>query len=422
MSSIAWSPRVGVLVHASTRRRGATLLALFALGLLARLVLVFTHRGTLESWEYETLAENIVRGQGYTIIHFGHVAFAFGDGNLYSFLAAAVYVVVGHHPVALGVVQAMLAALIGPLLFELAERPLGYGVAVLGAVLAALHPGLLAYSLKLHPLGLDAVLLASSVLWIRRAGPGRQHWLPAGLAMGLTLMSRPTFFVAGLAAMIVRWRVHRGSALALVMAVALGTFVALPWVARNWAVLGRPVFMTTSLEDVWKGTNPWSSGSGLLPDGQDAFAAAPPGMRYHFSTLDEVDLNAYFGEEVAEFATRQPVAFAGLVARKFVYFWWASPQMGMLYPPEWLHAYLAYAAVVLALAGVGALSIVRRGGAEARALVWTIGATSLTIATLHALAYVEGRHRWGVEPLLLLLTAQGIWALGGSVGRAVVRE
>ena len=38
--------------------------------------------------------------------------------------------------------------------------------------------------------------------------------------------------------------------------------------------------------------------------------------------------------------------------------WWASPQTGLLYPPEWLEAYLVYAAVVLGLAAVGAVSIV----------------------------------------------------------------
>jgi hypothetical protein len=138
-------------------------------------------------------------------------------------------------------------------------------------------------------------------------------------------------------------------------------------------------------------------------------------MRLRFSTLNEVDLNAFFGEEVVEFAIQQPDVFAGLIARKFLYFWWASPQMGMLYPPEWLNLYLVYAASVLVLAGLGALGIVRGGTPAARDLLWTIGSVSLTIAVLHALAYVEGRHRWGIEPLLLLLAAQGAFSVAGRV-------
>ena len=31
---------------------------------------------------------------------------------------------------------------------------------------------------------------------------------------------------------------------------------------------------------------------------------------------------------------------------------------------------------------------------------------------------MEGRHRWGVEPLLLLLTARGIFVVAGSLRNA----
>jgi hypothetical protein len=417
MTTTAWRLHAGLRGGSGTLGRGTLLLGLFLLGFVPRAVLVLTHRATLESWEYEALAQNIVSGQGYVIMHFGQLSFAFGDGNLYSFLAGAVYRLVGHHPSLLALVQALLAALIGPLLYAVAARPLGRPVATLGAVLGALHPGLLAYTLKLHPLGLDTVLLAALVLWIRRIGPAWRDGLEAGLALGLNLMSRPTFFVAGLAALAVRWRRQRAGGRAVVVAVALASLIALPWVGRNWAVLGQPLFMSTSLEEVWKGNNPDATGSGLLPNGKDVFSAAPSRLQVRFATLDEVNRNAFFGEEVVEFAREQPVAFAGLVAHKFLYFWWASPQTGLLYPPEWLDAYLVYAAVVLGLAAVGAVAIVRGGDPDARDLLWTIGSLSLGIATLHALAYVEGRHRWGIEPLLLVLTAQGAVTLAGRLGR-----
>jgi hypothetical protein len=51
-------------------------------------------------------------------------------------------------------------------------------------------------------------------------------------------------------------------------------------------------------------------------------------------------------------------------------------------------------------------------------LLGTILAISFTVAVLHALSYVEGRHRWGIEPLLLLLAAQGACVASGSVARA----
>jgi hypothetical protein len=86
---------------------------------------------------------------------------------------------------------------------------LGTLVATLGAGLAALHAGLLAYTLKLHPLGMDVLLPALMVLWIGRLGTRGRDGLMAGLAMGLNLMSRPTFFMAGLIALALRWQMIR---------------------------------------------------------------------------------------------------------------------------------------------------------------------------------------------------------------------
>jgi hypothetical protein len=136
-------------------RRPWLLGALFLIGLMPRLGLLAARAGDLEFWEYETLARNIAAGNGYVVYRFGHLTLAFGDGNLYSFLAGDLYTVVGNSSVALAVVQAVLAALAVPVIFAVGEHALGAPIAVPGAVLAALHPGLLAYTLKLHPLGLD---------------------------------------------------------------------------------------------------------------------------------------------------------------------------------------------------------------------------------------------------------------------------
>jgi hypothetical protein len=77
--------------------------------------------------------------------------------------------------------------------------------------------------------------------------------------------------------------------------------------------------------------------------------------------------------------------------------------------------YQLYAVAVYALLVVGAISILRTGTLEARKLLGLLFAITLTLAFLHALAYVEGRHRWGVEPLLLLLTARGVLVSASAI-------
>ncbi|HEV7665428.1 MAG TPA: hypothetical protein VGQ62_17995, partial [Chloroflexota bacterium] len=97
------------------------------------------------------------------------------------------------------------------------------------------------------------------------------------------------------------------------------------------------------------------------------------------------------------------------------YFWSLSPQAGLLYPPAWVSAYEIYAITVYAFAIVGALAIVRSGTTEERNLLGMLLTIGLGLAVVHALAYVEGRHRWGIEPLLLLLTARGVFSVAGAL-------
>lgn len=396
------------------------LLGVFVLGLVTRLLMLALRPNKLEAFEYEVLAQNIASGQGYTIARFGHTAFAFGDGNLYSFIASSVYLLAGHQPLALAIVQAVIASLAAPVIFAIGAHVFSWQVAAVGASLAALHPGLLVYTWKLHPLGLDVFLLALTVLWILRTNDGVRGGLVIGLTLGVALMSRPTFFVAGSAALGARWLGARRRLVPTLVALSMALLIALPWVVRSSALLGRPVFISSSSEDVWKGNNPTASGSSYLPGGSDVFSAAPLELQRRFVQPGELQLNEVFTQEVVAFVVQHPSDFLALTARKFAYFWSASPQVGMLYPPMWLTAYQWYALIIFGFAIVGVITVLRIGSGAERNLVGLLAAISLALAGVHALAYVEGRHRWGIEPLLLLLTARGIFVVANWLRSAAL--
>jgi len=415
----------GKLTRPITTDTRLWLCVLFLIGLLPRLVLIARNAGGLEFWEYETLAQSIVNGHGYAIVRFGHVALAFGDGNLYSFMGAAVYLVFGHQPVILAIVQAALASLVASVIFTIARPAFGWGVAILAGALASLHPGLLVYTSKLHPLGLDVLLLALLVFWILRSGGSTRGTLITGLVLGLCLMSQPTFFVAGAAALGVHRLAGRTSVTAVAATLCVAVVIAAPWIGRNWSIFGRPLFVTTAVEDVWKGNNPFASGSSLLPSGEEVLNAAPAALRLRFEQADELQLNGIFSSEIVNYVGAKPGDFAALTVRKFGYFWWFSPQTGLQYPAVWTRWYQAYFVVVMGLALVGAVDILRNGNSDGRHALALLVAISLSVAFIHALTYVEGRHRWGVEPLLLLLSAQGFLTLlrasASALGRHAVQ-
>lgn len=126
----------------------------------------------------------------------------------------------------------------------------------------------MAYTLKLHPLGLDVLLLAVLVWWSLRRSWSSADRVLAGLTLGLNLMARPTFFVAGLAAWIARLRMHPRELRAIVGAVVVAMVVVTPWLARNWVLLGQPLLVSTGFEDIWKGNNAVASDASYVAPGR----------------------------------------------------------------------------------------------------------------------------------------------------------
>src|SRR5438128_2315073 len=94
---LAWAPS-----------RTSLMAATFVLALVPRLaILAVAGRDGIQLWEYDALARSIADGHGYAISHFGHLVYAFGDGNLYSFVSATVYILLGAQPWLLAAAQAV---------------------------------------------------------------------------------------------------------------------------------------------------------------------------------------------------------------------------------------------------------------------------------------------------------------------------
>ena len=95
-----------------------------------------------------------------------------------------------------------------------------------------------------------------------------------------------------------------------------------------------------------------------------------------------------------------------------VHFWWFAPQTGVLYPSSWRQLYMAYYVVVLLLAAAGAWRLARIG-APATRLALLLGAFLFGLSALQSVYYVEARHRWAIEPMLLAISGGGVAALAG---------
>lgn len=361
-----------------------------------------------ERWEYDQIALNLLHGKGY-LMHWLNTDYRSFVYPVYPFLTALSHLVTGQNYFILELLHIILSVglcwlvyLTGTTLFE--ERS-----GLLASFLTAVHPGLIVYSTKLHELTLVAFLISLIAYVIASRGVGnRANDMMMGLLIGIGALTRPTliFFIPAVAAhLFLSKKRSREMLNSLFMIVIVSALVILPWTMRNYSVHKRWIFITTnSPEHLWRGNNPVASGTSYTSDGRAIIEAAPKEFTDKLRNSDEIGQYDLFRSEAAKFIQDRGL-FSGLFLRKLYYFWWFAPQTGLLYPRAWLIIYELFYAPILLLFICGALFSFRamdnRKIASMGAILFFICAVSL----VHAIYYVEIRHRWAVEPLMMIFAA-----------------
>lgn len=361
-------------------------------------------------WESEVIASNLLAGRGFVYPFLGTPYRSYME-PLYPALCAAVYFITGHSYAALAVVQALLGALLVWLVFACGRRVASDRAALLATALAAVHPGLIAYTTKFHPFVLDSLLLLL-VLWTSLAFAPARPWrsaLAVGGALGLCVWTRATV-LAGLP--VIGWwlwtRAERARPAVLALTLGTAALAIAPWVARNAIVHHRFMLTRSGTALVfWLGNNPHGfSGSAVTPAGQPLYERLPADQRRRLLERDELGQQDLLLAEATAFVRAHPLGFLRRWAVKLGHFWWQSPQAGRLYPAPWFRLYQAFYGAMMALVMIGTTALRRRGE------TWLTLGLCLSIAFVQSAYYVEGRHRLAIEPLLLPLAGAGLdWLL-----------
>jgi len=384
-------------------------LAIAAVAVLLRLGLVWALDlvPRVERFEYDEVARNLVAGHGLGLVLHGTWYQSFGSIP-YVLITAAADTFAPRPAATLLMLQALFILPTTLAAFALSRRLFDARAGLLAAAGTALHPALLYFDThKLHPLGFDTMLAVGGMAVVFRLASvdsSRATW-PAGIAHGVALLERPTFLaLLPLALLALRARrAGRRSAIAYLSFALLPTGV---WLARSMLVYGAPVLNPEASEFLWRGNNSRASGTNFArgPDLVPVFEAAPEAFQREVLASDEAGQRRAFGREAWRFIRERPAEAARLYLSKLGAFLWFSEHAGAWYPPAYLQAYRAgYAA--LALAAVAGLLALRRRPPEARRLGSELVAFFLSVGTLQAVFYVETRHRWAVEPLLVVLAA-----------------
>lgn len=386
-----------------------------------------------EAFEAHDIANAILAGKGFVYPLHGVLQHSYYQ-PMYVWVSAAMYWIGGGSFVPLMLLQIAAGSATAALIGRVGARLFSAAAGLAAGLLVAIHPGFVVYaSTRAHELPFDALAFALVFWgWLRlREEPSRANAAWLGLLLGLGMLERPTALVfLPIGAAWLWWRMSASQRPAIVRAAAIAAVIAAavitPWTIRNVIVHDRLVFIRGSdWEMFWRGNNPNASGTSLTATGQPILATLPVQDRAELERLpDENEQARWFRARAFTFIREHPRAFLELTARKWFYFWWMSPQTGLEYAHSWRYGYQGFYAAVLLATVAGFVSMRRTARAAARDAAWLLGGMFLALSVLQSLYYVDGRHRWGIESLLLLLAGAGVAAVipvkGGAIdaGRA----
>jgi len=290
--------------------------------------------GIYDQVSYHTLALRVLGGYGFTFpsdwwpmtragAPTAHCSF------LYVLYLAGVYAVVGVHPLAARLLQALVAGVLGPwLAWRLGRRVATETVALAAAAITALYIYFIYYSAALMT-EIFFILAVLAALERALALAERPSWgraLQLGLALGLAALLRQLIlaFVPCLLLWLLwqaRGRVRWGQLLAPLLVIAL---LILPWTVRNYRVFHRFVLLNTNAGFAFFWANHPIYGydfPGLLPpDGPSYQDLIPMELRH----LDEAAMERALMQRALGFIWEDPGRYLLLSlskTREYFKFW-----------------------------------------------------------------------------------------------------
>ena len=402
------------------------LVVFLALGFLLRLALVFwarTYVGSADTMrpfgaEVCRLASHITAGEGF------RAPFRAGDsgpsawvGPVYPYFVAVIFRLLGSYSTASAIVllalQCLMGAATGIGIYKIGARTLGERVGFWAALIWTCSPIFFRWPASfIWDFPASALLLTACFLLSIDAGikGTRRAWSALGACWGFAALLSPVLlsllpfgFVHGAMA---NRRARVSYARPLLVAFLLFLAVISPWLVRNYAVFGQPVFLR---DNFWfefsLGNYHFSNGMGWAahhPDGN-------PVIGQQAVQLGELAFIETHKREAVGFVRQYPREFLELTAHRVLWFWDGTP---LYYQgQEWWQPWEFWPLSVLAWLGL--LFVLTR-----RPPGWILYAAAMLLYPIpYYLTYAQAKYRYVIEPEMLLLSVYLASVLWGEVTR-----
>lgn len=392
-----------------------TLLITFIFAVFIRLTAYFV-LGRHENpvfWEYDQIANNFLSGKGLSCTFIGITHYAYLE-PFYPLFSALFYKITNHNYLIFGIINIFFSGILTIAVFYLAKDLFCEKVGLAAALITAVHPGLIYYSTEFHPLTFDALfftMVVASLVKLSKAAVIK-HALLAGAFIGMAFLSRTTaiIFIPVAVLFVILLKIPAKTKVKLSLCVLIVSLSAVTiWTVRNYAVLHK-IIITRSSPGwlLWLGNNPRHTGSAMYARDKSVLATLSKEDADNLLEMDELGQNRFFLDRAVSFIKEDPPAFLGRWIKRLFYFWWFSPQAGFFYPTAWLFIYKILYLCLLIPAIFAILFISIRNKRLKDTYLFGIFLTifcCLLLSFAQTAFYVEGRHKWVVEPTLGIFSA-----------------
>ena len=383
------------------------------------------------TWEYEVLTQNMLNHGEYVFNYreYGEYKALLAPG--YSFLTYAVYKVFGTSHIIMLLIQFFLMSAFCIIIYNLSELLFKNRlIAFISGVLVALHPGLIYYSSTiLHQLNLYIFLFYASVylMCLCYLKGSWMHFILLGIVGGCAVLTRATICPVILLSLAIYIFINRNiclkkkivrSATVLIILICVNA----PWTIRNYIVLGKPIFsQTNKWESFWVGNNSEATGGHFKTDGTIVLQHKPQKMQEEINASDnEIKDNEIFKKYAFNYIKENPTDFIYGLLRKGTLFWWFYPQTGILYPKFYLVCYkIIY--LIMAIFTVAGLVLCHLNKMWRTVMVFPL-ILVLGIWGVHTINFMEMRHRWTVEPVMILFASVAVYYIFKFICRKFMKD
>lgn len=290
-------------------------------------------------------------------------------------------------------------------------------ISLLASLGLLFHPLINYYTLmNIHPFSLDLFLMILSLLYMVRylKNSTSANLILLGIAFGLTLLNRTTFIILIIPFFLSHIRTNplittlKKSFIVLL----IGTIFLIPWLYRNYSIYNKLSLTSSVGQNLWLGIQEKTEGTANLPDGSSFYNLVPQYEWKIILRLNSEEQSDYFFEKYKRAFIDNPILLLKMYSIKLKHFWLFRTGLGTEYSTQiksWIPFYKLIYIITLLLA---IYFIIK---AKINALV--IFSIPFTLSLLHAIFYVETRHRIIIEPILLFMAICAIFILHSTIAQ-----